>query len=84
MMNPTSERFCGHHIFVSLVTPHTATTYTLLLSTLMEPSIAPIAWDADQQALTWALLNELEKYENFKVLLDELVMILKPLCIFPG
>jgi len=33
-----------------------------------KPSIAPIAWDADQQALTWALLNELEKYENFKVL----------------
>ena len=30
--------------------------------------IPPISWDADQQALTWALLNELEKQENFKVL----------------
>ena len=48
------------------------------------PSIAPIAWDADQQALTWALLNELEKYETLRFFLDELVMILRPLCIFPG
>ena len=33
-----------------------------------KPSIPPIGWDANQQALTWALLNELEKKENFKVL----------------
>jgi hypothetical protein len=32
------------------------------------PSIPTIAWDADQQELTWALLNELEKKDNFKVL----------------
>jgi hypothetical protein len=32
------------------------------------PTIPTIAWDADQQALTWALLIELEKKENFKVL----------------
>jgi hypothetical protein len=31
-------------------------------------SIPPISWDANQHALTWALLNELEKQENFKVL----------------
>jgi len=33
-----------------------------------KPSILPIIWDANQQALTWALINKLEKHENFKVL----------------
>ena len=34
----------------------------------IKSSLPPIIWDADQHALTWALLNELEKKENFKIL----------------
>jgi hypothetical protein len=33
-----------------------------------KPSIPLIPWDADQHSLTWALLTELKKHENFKVL----------------
>ena len=31
-------------------------------------SIPPINWDAENQAPTWGLLNQLEKTENFKVI----------------